>query len=273
MAEDNSKIELTTIPACQVLKKIWKGEPVEYDHARIVGDLNLSMLDLHTQHIDRTDFEKNVSNFPEEAKLVKSEIKITNSRFEGDLRFYNAIFLERVTLNKSTLKWTANFQGSTFKKNADFGGSVFTDTDFSGSVFIGNAYFTTSRFKTVTFRESTFKEYANFRGSTFNGNADFDRSTVNLNADFSGSTFNGNANFRGSTFNGNADFDRSTFRGDVLTFREAKFTKPRSQEEAYRRAKNILAKAGNRDEEEYHFYREMEAKRIQKGLRGNSGRG
>jgi len=35
----------------------------------------------------------------------------------------------------------------------------------------------------------------------------------------------------------------------------------------------VLARAGNRDEEEYHFYREMEAKRIQKGIRGNSGLG
>jgi hypothetical protein len=35
----------------------------------------------------------------------------------------------------------------------------------------------------------------------------------------------------------------------------------------------VLAKAGNRDEEEYHFYREIEAKRIQKGIRGNSGLG
>jgi len=48
---------------------------------------------------------------------------------------------------------------------------------------------------------------------------------------------------------------------------------PRIQEDACRRAKNVLAKAGNRDEEEYHFYREMVAKRIQKGIRGNSGRG
>jgi Ion channel len=37
--------------------------------------------------------------------------------------------------------------------------------------------------------------------------------------------------------------------------------------------KNVLAMAGNRDEEECHFYREMEAKRIQKGIRGNSGLG
>jgi hypothetical protein len=44
-------------------------------------------------------------------------------------------------------------------------------------------------------------------------------------------------------------------------------------EEACRRAKNVLSKAGNRDEEEYHFYREMEAKRIQKGIRGNGGLG
>jgi hypothetical protein len=68
----------------------------------------------------------------------------------------------------------------------------------------------------------------------------------------------------GATFSGDAEFGGAKFEGDVLTFRDATFLLAKSQEEACRRAKNVLAKAGNREEEEYHFYREMEGKRKQK---------
>ena len=47
MAEEpKSEAELTEIPASEILDKIQKGEPVEYDHVRIIGDLDLSKLDL-----------------------------------------------------------------------------------------------------------------------------------------------------------------------------------------------------------------------------------
>jgi hypothetical protein len=88
-----------------------------------------------------------------------------------------------------------------------------------------------------------------------------------MNAFFSGATFSGDADFSKATFSEHALINRAKFPGDFLTFRNAVFAKPHTQEEACRRAKNVLAKAGNRDEEEYHFYREMEAKRIQKGIR------
>jgi len=134
------------------------------------------------------------------------------------------------------------------------------------------------------FDEATFSGNARFGGVTFGRDAVFDEATLSRGAGFDGATFRGNALFFRATFRGNALFFRATFsgdavfsgctfEGDVLTFRDATFTYPRIQEDACRRAKNVLAKAGNRDEEEYHFYREMVAKRIQKGIRGNSGRG
>lgn len=41
MTEDNSETKLTEIPASDILEKIKKGEPAEYDHVTIVGDLDL----------------------------------------------------------------------------------------------------------------------------------------------------------------------------------------------------------------------------------------
>ena len=42
MAEDpESEAELTEIPASEILDKIQKGEPVEYDHVTVIGDFDL----------------------------------------------------------------------------------------------------------------------------------------------------------------------------------------------------------------------------------------
>jgi hypothetical protein len=56
--EPENEAGLREIPASEILDKIQKGEPVEYDHVRIVGDLDLSKIDLSTQRIERTDFQK-----------------------------------------------------------------------------------------------------------------------------------------------------------------------------------------------------------------------
>jgi hypothetical protein len=85
-----------------------------------------------------------------------------------------------------------------------------------------------------------------------------------MDARFEETTFNENAEFNGVTFGGYAGFARATFNGEILTFRNAKFAKPTSQEEACRRAKNGLEKNGNREDAGYHFYREMDGKRKQK---------
>ncbi len=100
--ETESEERLREIPASEILDKIQKGEPVEYDHVRIVGDLEQSKLDLP---IERT-------NFHEEARLIQSRIKITNSRIDGETLFISANFLEPVELSGTT------FSGEilTFKK-------------------------------------------------------------------------------------------------------------------------------------------------------------
>ena len=53
--------------------------------------------------------------------------------------------------------------------------------------------------------------------------------------------------------------------GDI-SFKNSKFDKPKSQEKACRAAKNICEKQGDKEEADYYFYREMEAKRKQKSF-------
>jgi hypothetical protein len=239
-----SEAELTEIPASVILDKIQNGKPVEYDHVRVIGDLDVNTLELPTKRID-------ISVISEECKFVSASIEITNSTFNGSVNFSDIFFEDPI-----------NFVNTTFSMVANFGGAIFRV----------DAFFYEAKFNYVFFDGATFNEGAFFSEDTFSGDVDFNEATFNY-AFFSWATFSGYAFFNGDTLKGDVPFSGAKFEGDKLTFRNAVFNKPKSQEEACRRAKNVLAKAGNRDEEEYHFYREMEAKRIQKGIRGNSGLG
>jgi uncharacterized protein YjbI with pentapeptide repeats len=366
-----SDTELKEIPASEILDKIQKGERVEYDHVRVIGDLSIDELVLPTKPVDRTEDQRKLQERSEECKVISASIKITNSTFIGYVYFRSILFEGSIYFENTTFSGNADFIGSTFKRNAYFrkatfrghvyfrgitfsNGAIFDGVTFSGHVFLGQALFSMdAEFKEATFGNctdfigTTFSEGGNFNGATFNedtnfsrtnfksayfigtsfGIVNFSKATINL-VNFSEATFSGvgsyssndifhsganfsesifkYAYFKGATFCGDVDFSEArinfaifrkatfnrmvlfneaiiregyfdgaifegdiyfigvAFEGEVLTFKNAVFNKRKSQEEACRRAKNVLAKAGNRDEEEYHFYREMEAKRQQK---------
>jgi len=276
MAEDpENEAGLREIPASEILDKIQKGESVEYDHVRIREYLNLSKLDLPAEHVARTEFQTNILKLPAECKIVSSSIEITNSKFEGTVAFSNCLFRECVDLSGSTFNVVAFFSGAIFCRNAKFHGDAFsTVAFFNGATLGGNAFFDGAMFGGgPDFEGAMFSRETHFEGATFRGPTVFRGVTFRGLAAFNRATFSEHAEFRGATFSGFVYFMWAKFEGDFLTFRDTTFVFAKSQEDACRRAKNVLAKAGNRDEEEYHFYREMEAKRIQKGIRGNSGLG
>ena len=72
--EDEEKIpeSLREVPASEILAKIEKGEPVEYDNVIIKGDLDIRKLDL-----PKSD------NKP----IITSQIKITNSWIKREAKF------------------------------------------------------------------------------------------------------------------------------------------------------------------------------------------
>ena len=166
---------MRVVPAQEILDKIERGEPVEYDHVIVEGDLDLEKVEL-----PRTDFKVDVFGLSEDVMLVSPSIRLNDSAINGNTYFSNARFINPVDFSGSHLNGTADFAGSDFNSTAGFGNS-----DFNG--------------------------YANFGDSNFNGDADFGDSDFNGNADFRGSAFNGNANFKSSAFNGSADFRGSAF--------------------------------------------------------------
>ncbi|MGV8126934.1 MAG: pentapeptide repeat-containing protein [Methanothrix sp.] len=214
------------VPAQEILDKIERGEPVEYDHVIVEGDLDLYRLELPKRWANRTDFEVEYIGLSEDVMLVSSSIRLNDSAINGKISFSNARFINPVDFSHSHLNGSAFFGDSAFNGTADFGGSVFNGTanfrgsafndyaDFGGSVFNGTANFRGSDFNgTASFWRSAFNDDASFWYSDFNGTAIFWRSAFNDYADFRGSAFNGTADFRGSDFNDYADFRGSAFNG------------------------------------------------------------
>lgn len=268
---------LTEIPANEILDKIRKEEPVEYDHIRVTGDLDIDNLDLSTKHV----LIKNIG-ISEKCKVILSSIKITNSTFNNQVIFSSVLFEDSINFENGIFSGIVIFAGATFNRDVNFSGarfSTFADfsaatfgavfggvlTDFRRATFNGIIIFIRARFSEITFfKGAKFNDYADFSGAKFGNYAYFSEAAFTDVTNFRGATFSGIADLGGATFSEIVEFSGTKFEGDGSTFRDATFILAKSQEEACRRAKNVLERNGDREEAGYHFYREMEAKRKQK---------
>jgi hypothetical protein len=169
-----SKIELKEVSAIDILNKIQKGEPIYYDHIRIIGELNLDTINLPLEHQDRNIYHKAVLNLPDESKVISSYITITYSIFDAYAHFCNIVFKDQISLEGSTFNRGASFIGCLFESDAAFGGTQFKEyASFQGSRFNRPAYFSYSQFKKdVYFTECRFLS-ALFIESRFEGNVWF----------------------------------------------------------------------------------------------------
>ena len=77
-----------TVPAGEILDKISKGMPVEYDHVIVKGDLNISKLGLPSELVSRNDFEK-YFYLSETTNIVSSPLRINDSMIDGKVDFKN----------------------------------------------------------------------------------------------------------------------------------------------------------------------------------------
>ncbi|MFA6372580.1 MAG: pentapeptide repeat-containing protein [Methanothrix sp.] len=155
MATDTRDLDsLKEVLASEILAKIEKGEPVDYEDSIIIGDLDARGLNLQKSNNGKS--------------IIESSIAIRRSVIEGDVYFDHAIFQNYVQF------WETKFNRSTMFWNSEFNNDVLFWVDhFEWSCFFDNAH---------------FKEIASFSGSTFNEDAHFfgahfDRYT-NLEANF-----------------------------------------------------------------------------------------
>jgi uncharacterized protein YjbI with pentapeptide repeats len=176
----------------EILEKIEKGLPIDYDNVRIIGDL---------YNIKR--------------KLILENIEIKNSEIEGminliNLKIKGKFILENVKFQKSIRFINTKFQDEFSFRNSTFLGNVYlssyldNDADFSGV-----------RFKSAYFLESTFRGVSLFQGTWFLEDSSFARCVFNKGTNFRGSYFRGNASFEDITFEGETDFFFSLFAKNI----------------------------------------------------------
>jgi len=173
-------------------------------------------------------------------------INIDNDTINGNIDLYQS----NIKVVASSIKITnSKINGSIVFSRVEFKDEI----NFMGTNFGRNAYFWDCTFKTIYFSNSEFC-----------GDTDFSEVSFNENVYFWRSMFKGGAYFKKVHFFKNAIFWGSRFLGESLTFRDSKFNRPEDQEDACRRAKRVLEESGNKDEADYHYFREMEARRLQK---------
>lgn len=233
------------VKASEILELIQNQKPVSYDEVIIEGDLDVSKLDLPVETIARTKYQVNVRNLSTECRIVASSIKISNSEFKDSVDFSNCLFKARTDFCDVT------FNGNNF---------------FRGAIFNESAFFTNTTFILgALFMDVTFGGYFSLSDATFCEGLNLNYAIFGEDVSFIGAKWiSGNVSFLGAKFGGDVIFDSAKFSVDNLTFRDAEFNNPGSQEDACRRAKNVLEKNGNREEAGHHFYREMDGKRKQK---------
>ncbi len=241
MEPDANLNERKVIQASEILAKIERGEDVEYDGVIVEGDLDISGLELPTEHVDIKEDELGLG-LTKERKVINSIISITNSEIRGTANFSIAHFQKTFIFVGAKVCGNAYFDRVEFSENADFGEAIFVgEADFVKAEFDENARFWKAWFgrsadfgrcefnNNVNFRETKFGGYLEFRGYSGFEEEELDRSIANFgmtyfggNADFAKAEFNGRTVFRNTKICGNADFSNGMF-SEYADFAETEF--------------------------------------------------
>ena len=231
MKDDISGFDgIKEISAKEILGKIERGEPVEYNGVIIKGDPGLNNLLLEGD-------EKFLIKFP--IKIINSYIdcilNFSKANFKGSFNFQSTVFGRNVKFNECRFSEDFNFIGSQFNENSEFVSSQFDgnisfngsqfdgDVKFAESIFLGNSDFTGSHFNgNSAFSGSEFRKDANFKDCRFRKDANFIRSQFRENANFRDSWFEEHLNFRNTDFGGDVSFRESQL-GKFAYFFESYF--------------------------------------------------
>ncbi|MDY6864878.1 MAG: potassium channel family protein [Halobacteriota archaeon] len=212
-------------------------------------------------HIDPPEDEDG-----EEFKILSElkEKKVEEKVGEGDFNFEGAKLIE-ANFSVITVENDLNFMDGVIKRDALFiDATMGRNASFDGIKIGGDAIFADARIgRDLSFSESEIGGLAWFNGARVGGDASFFDSKIGGDLLFIEVKVGGLAWFNRAEVNGDLRFHLAEVKGE-LSFKDAKFKKAGAQEEACRRARKIYEDVGNRDEADYYFYHEMEARRRQK---------
>ena len=210
--------ELTKVNAEDILQQIQKGEDVNFEDIRIMGELNLSKIKLETIPNEYKYRKNNHIGLECELKVVKSNITIKDSFFEDDVIFSNTYFKKNIDFTNTYFSKRTDFRGVVCNKSANFIGANFNNyAGFGGASFDGVADFRYSIFNdNADFGDASFN-YARFWGTNFSAGADFCIASFNNSVAFINARFNGYSDFGHANFSGGANFMLTSFSGHKLS--------------------------------------------------------
>jgi len=212
------------VPSDEILSKIENGVTIDYEEVTIIGDLDLSKIDLPLAHITKSSFETGLPDLSETARVIESPINIRNSKIIGSIYFNNTIlknstnFLNTRIIGKTYFIDT-HFNGYTafawmkFENNVYFDGANFLAyTDFGNSLFFKNASFMYSKFKgDFDAERARFYQKIYFNESVFDGYADFLETSFFNYTSFEGCNFHDDIGFQGCIFQHDLNLSRAKF--------------------------------------------------------------
>ena len=219
------------VPASMILSKINDGISINLDHKNIIGDLDLSLLDLRIVDVAAI-------GLCSMSRVANSSMRITNSNIIGDMNLDNTVFTNSIDFSGTSFhgdtrlvmaqfRDEANFAQTHFYKNANFGQVQFyQDANFAGAKFDEEANFREASFeKDAKFSNDQFSKEAGFSGAIFAGDAYFTNAKFVEDIDLAEANFSKEVFFRNVQFDGSTNFRDTEFHGDRTDFMSSKFSK------------------------------------------------
>jgi len=216
----------TRVEADSIIDQINRGEPVRYEKAQIVGDLELIALENMTEKRIRgksTSWDKVRESrrrwgFSSRTYWahIESPVAFVDCVFEGDVIAYRHDDRRRETYNV-IFHDDAFFTGCEFRRQSEFKYCKFEEkADFRNNRYHEEALFKYVDFSSaVSFADSTFEGYAHFKYAEFPEGGDFSKGRFQDGASFKYARFHRRAGFGGAVFESHADFKYTKFSGDL----------------------------------------------------------
>lgn len=217
----------TTVKADDILKHIENGEDIYLQDCRIVGELDVSKINLITipnPNFKNPDHDLNKSDKEflldlalysqnENYLVIKKNITIKNSIIEDKLNFSNVLFVNSVNFQGTNFNYYPEFRNIVFHGPADFQYSKFNSyADFYGTKFSNKTDFRSTTFNNDTdFNSCFFYDPVNFDYANFNGDAYFMITFFLNSSSFMYTNFKGSVNFVWTIFDAPADFRFTKF--------------------------------------------------------------
>ena len=176
----------------EILEKMEKGIPVEYNDVRIIGDIYT---------INRN--------------IIFEKIVIKNSEIDGLINFNNLVVKSKFIFENVKFLKSISIINTKFKDEFSFKNSALLDNIYFSSSLDKIADFSKVKFKSAHFLKSTFRGGSIFKEAWFLEDSSFAQCDFDRDTSFSSSYFRGNVSFEDITFKGETNFFFSFFAKDI----------------------------------------------------------